>query len=386
MIKKSGLGNDRISKETVILFSEPKLNEDIDTDLNNAIKKLYETSFFDNISIDFTNNILSISVVENPLIQKLKIDEIKKNSLIENIKEIIVQKEKSSFVESKIKEDQNRILNALKVNGYYFSDVKINIKRNDNNTVDIIYDINLGEKALIKNIKFIGNKIFKDNKLRKIIVSEEAKFWKFISSKKTVDIKRIKFDETLLRNFYKNRGYYNVEINSSYAQVIEDKYFEIVFNIDAGQKYYFNNLKLNLPDDYNKMDFSELEILLNELKTKPYSLNRIEDILDEVDKIALNNDYEFVSATYNENIIDNNKIDLIINLKDTEKFYVEKVNIFGNTITSERVIRNKLLTDEGDPFNEILVNKSYNNIRSLGLFKKVETSEDTFDDKKQDYQ
>ena len=110
-----------------------------------------------------------------------------------------------------------------------------------------------------------------------------------------------------MRNFYKNRGYYNVEINSSYAQVIEDKYFEIVFNIDAGQKYYFNNLKLNLPDDYNKMDFSELEILLNELKTKPYSLNRIEDILDEVDKIALNNDYELVSATYNENIIDNNK-------------------------------------------------------------------------------
>ena len=384
IIKKIEIsGNDRISKETVILFSELKLNEDIDTtDLNNAIKKLYETTFFDNISIDFTNNILLISVVENPLIQKLQIDGIKKNSLIENIKEIIVQKEKSSFVESKIKEDQNRILNALKVNGYYFSDVKINIKRNDNNTVDIIYDINLGEKALIKNIKFIGNKIFKDNKLRKIIVSEEAKFWKFISSKKTVDIKRIKFDETLLRNFYKNRGYYNVEINSSYAQVIEDKYFEIVFNIDAGQKYYFNNLKLNLPDDYNKMDFSELEILLNELKTKPYSLNRIEDILDEVDKIALNNNYEFVSATYNENIIDNNKIDLIINLKDTEKFYVEKVNIFGNTITSERVIRNKLLTDEGDPFNEILVNKSYNNIRSLGLFKKVETSEDTFDDKK----
>ena len=149
IIKKIEIsGNDRISKETVILFSELKLNEDIDTtDLNNAIKKLYETSFFDNISIDFTNNILSISVVENPLIQKLQIDGIKKNSLIENIKEIIVQKEKSSFVESKIKEDQNRILNALKVNGYYFSDVKINIKRNDNNTVDIIYDINLGEKV-----------------------------------------------------------------------------------------------------------------------------------------------------------------------------------------------------------------------------------------------
>ena len=111
--------------------------------------------------------------------------------------------------------------------GYYFSEVSTNVKKNNNNTVDIIYNIKLGKKALIKNIKFIGNKIFKDNKLRKIIVSEEAKFWKFISSNKNVDVKRIKLDENLLRNFYKNNGYYNVKINSSYARIIDDRYFEI---------------------------------------------------------------------------------------------------------------------------------------------------------------
>jgi len=376
-------GNDRISNETLILFSEVNINDNIDeSDLNEIIKKLYETSFFDTISINLEKNILYINVVENPLIQTLVIDGIKKKSLIESLKKIVVQKEKSSFVENKIKEDQNRILNALRVNGYYFSEVKTNIKKNDNNTVDIIYEVKLGEKALIKNIKFIGNKIFKDNKLRKIITSEEAKFWKIISTKKTVDIKRIKFDEKLLKNFYKNRGYYNVIINSSYAQIIEDKYFEIVFNIDAGQKYFFNNLKLSIPIEYNKEDFTELNGVLKNLELKPYSLNRIEDILDEIDKIALNNNYEFVSATYKEQIIDKNKIDLIINLKDTEKFYVEKVNIFGNTVTSERVIRNKLLADEGDPYNEILVNKSYNNIRASGLFKNVETSEETFENKK----
>ena len=106
-----------------------------------------------------------------------------------------------------LKEDQNRILNQLRRNGYYFSKVSTKIKNNDNNTVDIIYNIELGEKALIKNIKFIGDKVFKDNKLRKIIVSEEAKFWKFISYKKNVDI-RIKLDKNLLENFYRNRGYY----------------------------------------------------------------------------------------------------------------------------------------------------------------------------------
>ena len=376
-------GNERISDETVVLFSGVKIDQNINqSDLNNIIKKLYETSFFENISINFENNILFFKVKENPLIQSISIEGIKNKSLISRVKDIILQKEKSSFVESKIKLDQDRILNSLRVSGYYFSDVSASIKENDNNTVDIVYKIDLGDRALIKNIKFIGNKIYKDNKLRKIIVSEEAKFWKFLSTKKTIDIQRFKLDENLLKNFYKNNGYYNVNINSSYAQIIDDKNFEIIFNIDAGNKFFFNNLDLILPQDYRKEDFQNLNKLLSKLQTKPYSLNRIEDILDQIDQIALNNNYEFVSATYNEKIVDEDKINLTINLKDTEKFYIEKINITGNFITSERVIRNQLLADEGDPYNDLLINKSYNNIRSLGIFKKVDTNVETDDDKK----
>ena len=376
-------GNERISDETIILFSGVKIDQNINqSDLNNIIKKLYETSFFENISIDFENNILFFKVKENPLIQSISFEGIKNKSLISRIKDIILQKEKSSFVESKIKSDQDRILNSLRVSGYYFSDVSASVKENDNNTVDIVYKIDLGDRALIKNIKFIGNKIYKENKLRKIIVSEEAKFWKFLSTKKTIDIQRFKLDENLLKNFYKNNGYYNVNINSSYAQIIDDKNFEIIFNIDAGNKFFFNNLDLILPQDYRKEDFQNLNKLLSKLQTKPYSLNRIEDILDQIDEIALNNNYEFVSATYNEKIVDGDKINLTINLQDTEKFYIEKINITGNFITSERVIRNQLLADEGDPYNDLLVNKSYNNIRSLGIFKKVETNVETFDNKK----
>ena len=194
---------------------------------------------------------------------------------------------------------------------------------------------------------------------------------------KNVDVKRFKLDENLLKNFYKNNGYYKVKINSSFAQIIEDKYFEIVFNIDAGQRYFFNELKLNLPVDYNSKDFENLNKLLTELKLKPYSLNRIEDILDEIDDIALGKNYEFVSASYEEKIVNNNQINLDINLKDTEKFFVERINIYGNNITSEKVIRNKLLLDEGDPFNELLANKSFNEIKALRLFKNVNTDIET---------
>ncbi len=375
-------GNDRISDETIILFSEYNINDDINqSNLNEIIKNLYQTYFFKNIDIDFNNNILFINVSENPLIQSVTFSGIKRTSLTDQMKNIILQKEKSSFVENKIKEDQNRILNSLRVSGYYFSEVSVNVKRNDNNTVDIIYQIDLGKKALIKKIKFIGNKIYKDNKLRKVIVSEEDKFWKFISSKKNVDLKRFELDKSLLENFYKNKGYYKVKINSSFAQIINDEYFEVIFNIDAGEKYYFNKLALNLPIDYNKQDFIELENLIKNLENKPYSLKNIEYILDEIDEIALNNNYQFVSASYDEKIIKKNKINLSINLNDAEKYYIEKINITGNNITSENVIRNQLLADEGDAYNELLVNKSYNNIRALRLFQNVKSSVETSDKK-----
>ena len=376
-------GNDRISDETIILFTGYKINDSInDNDLNEIIKRLYDTNFFEDLSITFEKNIVSISLKENPLIQTIIFEGIKKESLVEKIKEILIQKEKSSFIESKIKEDKNRITNSLRANGYFFSEVSTKVKRNQNNTIDLIYNITLGKKALIKDIKFIGNKVFKDSKLRKVIISEEAKFWKFISSKKNLNIERIKFDEKLLKNYYRNNGYYNAEINSSYATVIEDKFFTLVFNINAGEKYYFNDLKLNLPTDYNKNDFIQLEKLFTKLKSKTYSFSRIEEILDEIDLIALNKNYEFVSATYKEEIVDKNKINLFINLKDAEKFYVDRVSISGNTITSERVIRNQLLVDEGDAYNELLINKSFNNIKALGIFQNVDTNVETLEAKK----
>ena len=365
-------GNERITNETIVLFSGYKINDPIDeTSINQMIKNLYETSFFKNISIKFNDNIIYIDVIENPLVQSIVFNGLKRESLETSLREIILLKEKSSFLENRVKGDQDRILNTLKVSGYFFANVETTIKNNDNNTVDIIYNIDRGKRALIKNIKFVGNKVFKDNKLRKVITSEESKFWKFVSRKKNVDVQRFSLDENLLKNFFKNNGYYNVKINSSYAQLVEDRYFDIIFNINAGEKYFFNSLKLNLPIEYNKEDFLKLQNVLTKLQGKPYSLNRIEEILYEIDMVALNNNYDFVSATYDEEIIDNNKINLNINLKDTEKFYIEKVNIVGNSITSERVIRNQLIADEGDPFNDILVNKSFNNIKSLGIFKTV---------------
>ena len=365
-------GNVRISDETIILFSEIKKNQDLKNEnLNLIIKKLYTTNFFSDINIAFDDGILKISVKENPVVQTLQFKGIKSKRILEVLNDTIQLKDKSSFLKSIVKSDEKIITNILRSNGYYFAEVNSKIKSNPNNTVDLIYDVILGEKALITKIKFIGDKKIKDKKLRSIIISEEAKFWKFISRRKYLDINRIEFDEKLLTNYYKNSGYFNISVESSSAQIIDESNFELVFNINAGEKYYFNNLKLNIPENYSIDNFKNIINLFDKLKGKIYSLNKIEKILNEIDKIVLTKEFEFINAKYDEVITKENKINLTIKLEETEKTYIEKINVYGNYITDENVIRNSLIVDEGDAYNQILINKSINDIRSKNIFKSV---------------
>ena len=365
-------GNQRVSSETVKVFSGVKKNSDLNEyQLNDILKKLYSTNYFKNVSINIDNNILYIFVEENPIIQTLLFEGLKNKRILETLSEQIEMREKSSFVESKVKSDEEKITNILRTNGFYFSKVSTKLNYNDNNTVDLIYDINLGEKAFIKKITFIGDKKIKDNKLRKIIISEEAKFWKVLSSKKFLDINRIKLDEKLLINYYKNKGYYNISVESSSAKVIDDKDFELIFNINAGKKYYFGNIDLDIPVDYSVDSFNEIIETQSDMEGKVYSLNKIKKILKKIDEIVLLKEFEFINAKYTETINDN-EINFLIKLEESEKFYIERINLFGNFITSENVIRNSMIVDEGDPFNEILINKSINQVKARRIFKTVD--------------
>ena len=364
-------GNKRVSSATIKIFSEIEVNSDLSVNqLNDVVKKLYSTNFFNNVELIVEKNILYISVIENPLIQTLTFEGVKNKRIVKLLNEQIEMREKSSFIKNRVKNDEEKIINILRTNGYYFSEVTPKIKNNDNNTVDLIFEIDLGDKAYIRKITFIGNKKIKENKLKKVIISEEAKFWKFVSSRKFLDLNRIKLDEKLLYNFYKNKGYYNVSVESSSAKVIDESNFELIFNINAGKKYYFGQIDLIIPDEYSPESFKKIINVKDKLKGKAYSLNQIKKILNEIDEIALTKEFEFISAKYKENIIDNN-INLLIKLEESKKFYIERINVFGNYITEENVIRNSLLVDEGDAYNEILVNKSINEIKSRRLFKTV---------------
>ena len=366
-------GNERISDQTIIVFSKAEIGNQInENDLNTYLKNLYETNFFKNVNLKLDGNVLFISVEEEPLIQNVIFNGVKANKILDPIKSIIILKDRSSFKENLFLIDKKRIKENLKLMGYYFSDISGSIEDLGDNRINLIYDINLGEKAKISKITFTGNKIFKDKKLRNIIASEEYKFWKFISGKKFLNESLIDLDNKLLRNFYLNNGYYNVEINSSFAKLLSNSEFELVFNINANKKYYFENLELKISDDYDKNNFKKIFSLFSKLKGTPYSINSIDNVLELIDEIVISQQYESINATVNEAVIDN-KINMVFEVKETEKFFVERINIFGNNVTEEKVIRNQLLVDEGDPYNEILNTKSLNNIRSLNFFKTVKS-------------
>ncbi|MFL2853577.1 MAG: outer membrane protein assembly factor BamA, partial [Candidatus Pelagibacter sp.] len=207
---------------------------------------------------------------------------------------------------------------------------------------------------------------------KNIIVSEESKFWKFISNKKYLNPEQINLDLRLLEKFYLNKGFYNVKIKNSSA-IFNNNHFNLVYNIDSGNIYTIRNTRLILPDDFDEKDFKEVDNILKDLKEKNYSLNKLNKVVKQIDKISVSRLYDFIDASIETEIIGDNELDISFIVKESEKFYVKKINVLGNNITEERVIRDMFEVDEGDPFNKLLHAKSLNNMKARNIFQNVES-------------
>ena len=361
--------NNRISKQTIITYGKIELNKDYSlSDINQVFRNLYETDFFETLKVDIVGSQLVINVKENKIIQSISVEGVKSKNLKENILEKTYSKDKSSFLISKVKEDVDKIKSSLNAIGYYFAEVNAISSENNNDTVNLIFEIKLGDKVKISKIEFLGDKKIKDRTLRNVIISEETKFWKFLSKKKFLNQSLIERDKRLMRNLYLDNGYYDVEITSQTVDFFNDNTFKLTYKIDAGLQYTVNSATLELPLDYDKENFKEINKILNKMKNEKYSFQSISRVVNEIDKISLSRQYEFINAEVIENKLDKDKIDIIFKIKESEQYYVERINILGNNITHENVIRNSLEIDEGDPFNKLLNAKSINNLRSLNIF------------------
>ena len=304
------IGNERISDETIQIFSNVKISNYVDSDkLNQILIDLYDSNFFENLSLNLKNNNLEITVVEFPIIENISYEGVKSSSIIDEIKKNLKLKNRSSFNQIILEDDKERINSTLKELGYFFSKTEIFIENLKDNRVNVNFKIDLGKKAKIKKISFIGNKVFKDSKLRSVIVSEEYKFWKFISGKIYLNESIISLDQRLLKNFYLNQGYFNAQIKSSFAKLINADEFELIYNIESDKKFFFNDLKLIIPSDFEEENFSKLRKLLENFKGEIYSINSVQNILEQIEEVTLYDEYKSINALVEEDIVDN-----IINL------------------------------------------------------------------------
>ena len=320
--------NNRISKQTIITYGKIELNKDYTLkDINQIFRNLYQTDFFETLKIDIIGSQLVINVKENKLIQSVSVEGVKSKRLNDRILETTYSRDKSPFLISKVKQDADKIKNSLNEVGYYFADVNVKTSDNNNDTVDLIFEIKLGDKVKISKIEFLGDKKIKDRTLRNVIISEETKFWKFLSKKKYLNKSLIERDKRLMRNLYLDNGYYDVEITSQTVDFFNNNSFKLSYKIDAGLQYTVNSATLELPVNYEAKNFEKITKILKKMENEKYSFRSISKVVDEIDKISLSRQYEFINAEVIENKINNDKLDIVFKIKESEQYYVERINI-----------------------------------------------------------
>jgi len=370
------IGNERVSDETIKVYGDIELGKNYkESDLNKILQNLYSTNFFEDVQISLEEGILTIKLKEYPLINQLVILGEKNKKYLEQIKKIIKLRQKSSFIKSYLSDDIENIKRLYSSAGYNNSIVDIKTREVDNN-IDLIIEISRGEITKISSINFTGDKILRDRRLRDIIASGEDKFWKIISRNTKFSENLINLDKRLLTNYYKSLGYYDVEISSNSAIINDEGNVDLIYSIEAGKRYVIKKISTNIDQVFDKNIFFDLENSYQKYIGEFYSPFSITILLKDIDEIIENNNLQFVEHNVEEKLDESKgEIEILFNIFEAKKILVERINIVGNNITNENVIRSELILDEGDPFTKLKLDKSISNLKARNIFAdvKVET-------------
>ena len=280
IIKKIEItGNNRFSEETIKVYGDIKINKDYsERELDQILNNLYSTEFFEDIKINLKNNTLKISLREYPVVNQLiLVGEPSKRFRNEIIK-ILKTKQNKSFIKSNLSKDIETIKNLYSSNGYNKSVVEVKAKNIDENNIDLVIELDKGNITKISSINFIGDKKIRDRRLRDVIASEENNFWKVISRNTNFSERLVQLDIRLLTNYYKSQGYYDVKITSNSAQFNEKGNIDLIYSIDAGERFIINKISTNADSVFNQNLFFPLKKTFNKYIGDYYSPFSIKQI------------------------------------------------------------------------------------------------------------
>ncbi len=364
-------GNKRVSSETIKIYGDIELNKDYSSrDLDLILKNLYETNFFENVDVSLDNSILTINLKEYPIINQLIILGEGNKRYKDQIRKTIQLKEKRSFIKSYLVKDIERIKSLYSSIGFNNASVETKIKKIDENNFDVLIEVNRGEKTKISSISFIGNSNVRNKRLKEVVASEEDKFWKVITKNTNLNENLIKLDLRLLKNYYRSLGFYDAEVSSNLAELNQTGNVDLIYSIKEGKRYTINKISTNVDPVFDKNLFFALNESYQKIIGEYYSPFTVKRLLEEIDELIEFNNLQFVEHNVEETI-EGNSINIVFNIFEGKKTLIERINIKGNSITNEDVIRGELILDEGDPFTKLNLEKSISKIKSRNIFKNV---------------
>lgn len=371
-------GNERI--DSSIVKNYLNLNENSvynQENVNEYIKTLYETGLFKDVKIDFKNGKLLIDVVENPLIVDVYFDGNKKIS-DDILKSEISLAKRSIFNKNKLNNDVKRILDLYRRTGRFMASVNPKIIKEDKNRIKLVFEVNEGKPAKIRKIYIVGAKVFNENDLKEILNSKESKILRF-SAGEVYDPARVEFDKELLRRFYYSKGYPNFEVLSAVGEIDRNnRWFDITFLINEGEKYNFGNIKITNNIKYVKT--KKLEKVVKIKKDKVFNADLLNASVDNITTELAKEGFAFVDVK--PMITKNDKlkvVDVDFIIEESPRIYVGEIKIIGNTRTYDKIIRRELRLEEGDPFSLTKFNRSIQRINNLGYFEKVDVRKERGD-------
>ena len=368
-------GNQRVEANTVasyLLFGrgDPYSAERIDQ----SVKTLYATGLFADVEIDPRDGNVLISVVENPIINRV-ILEGNKSLKTDKITDEIEAEARAIFTRSKVQEDVQRVIELYRQSGRFAATVTPKVVQQPQNRIDLIFEITEGPVTGVQRINIIGNNEYSDARLRKEIVTEESIWYKFFSSNDNYDPGRLEFDREQLRTFYTDRGFADFRVVSAVAELTPDQEdFYITFTLDEGEEYRWGDIKVETELEALSGDF--LRRLVRIKEGEVYKASQVENAIDTLTFAAGTSGYAFVDIQPDiKRNREDKTVDLVFNLVEGPRVYIERIDIVGNTETLDYVIRRELELVEGDAFNRILLDRSRNRVRALRFFEDVEITE-----------
>jgi len=366
-------GNQRITTDTIVSISKiEKGNSYSPSQLNSALQLIKKSTYFKTVTISQKNNILKINVIENPTINSINFEgnDILKD---ENLFELISSKERQTLSASKTEKDADIVATAYADMGRIAATVTPKIVELSDNRVDLIFEVSEGRVTEVEKITFTGNRIFSDFRLKSVIATKQAGIFRRVINSDTYVEGKLEYDMELLQNFYINKGYIDFEVQTSVELTRSKDAFLINYSIKEGQKYTYSKINFDTSD----LDLDEQSIInLNKIKNgSTFDRRQITKLIGEIDIYLSKAGYNFVEPVPVVSRNDENlTMDLKIVFKETDKVFVERIEVEGNSTTIDEVIRLQFDFVEGDPFNRRKVLEAVDKIRGLGFFSNVETS------------